>query len=615
MECSSASGHVEANRRASEDTAMPDETIAQGKRPEAIRLVIWDLDETFWSGTLTEGGISPREKNIALIKSLSERGIVNSICSKNNFDEARSELERLGVWAYFIFPQIAFAPKGPMIRSIVEATNLRPETILFLDDNPMNLNEALFLYPGLQTADPAALETWNLDEFFKGKPDPEMDRLNRYKVLEQKNQDRQSTQGGNLDFLRQSAIRISFHYDVENEFTRIHDLVNRTNQLNFTKNRWPEDEAEALEMFRREASEQFLTVTGYVKVSDRYGRYGICGFFMIRQYVCHHFLFSCRTMSMGVEQFAWNRLMRPHVDIEPPVIAALSPDDPVPDWITVVNDADSVEDDNGTPIHEADGLTICLRGGCDFTSMEHYFRTGQNVIGEYSFAYKTWSITPWARTIAVAAGAHTSAGQELMARIGFLPDNFLKSAIHTLAADVYVLSFAVEYACALYRSRSTGLVFPFCNDYLTSHVFSEVPYETIVERAGGPPGFSADEWAFMQDEFEYVGHRDKQMFSADVSTIFEKLRDKTVIVLALNDRIGSSDWIKLCYGEINGIVLPLAKTYGVHIVDFRDHVKSVDDLIDPDDYGVHFSREVYLKTANSILDICARQAGAKTSRQ
>ena len=26
--------------------------------PEEIRLVIWDLDETFWKGTLAEGGIS-----------------------------------------------------------------------------------------------------------------------------------------------------------------------------------------------------------------------------------------------------------------------------------------------------------------------------------------------------------------------------------------------------------------------------------------------------------------------------------------------------------------------------------------------------------------------------
>ena len=35
---------------------------------EAVRLVIWDLDETFWRGTLTEGGITflPEHKEIVI---------------------------------------------------------------------------------------------------------------------------------------------------------------------------------------------------------------------------------------------------------------------------------------------------------------------------------------------------------------------------------------------------------------------------------------------------------------------------------------------------------------------------------------------------------------------
>lgn len=47
-----------------------------------IKLVIWDLDETFWEGTLSEEGISIIEDNLKLVKELSKRGIVNSICSK-----------------------------------------------------------------------------------------------------------------------------------------------------------------------------------------------------------------------------------------------------------------------------------------------------------------------------------------------------------------------------------------------------------------------------------------------------------------------------------------------------------------------------------------------------
>ena len=69
-----------------------------------IRLVIWDLDETFWSGTLSEGIITPIDFNLNLVKELTDRGIVNSISSKNNFMDAKIELEKLSAWKYFVFP-------------------------------------------------------------------------------------------------------------------------------------------------------------------------------------------------------------------------------------------------------------------------------------------------------------------------------------------------------------------------------------------------------------------------------------------------------------------------------------------------------------------------------
>ena len=50
-----------------------------------IKLVIWDLDDTFWQGILSEGEINPIHENCILVKELSRRGIVNSICSKNDF--------------------------------------------------------------------------------------------------------------------------------------------------------------------------------------------------------------------------------------------------------------------------------------------------------------------------------------------------------------------------------------------------------------------------------------------------------------------------------------------------------------------------------------------------
>ena len=66
---------------------------------EKIKLVIWDLDETFWEGTLSEEGVKPIKDNIELIKELSERGIINSIVSKNNFDDVKNFFSKLKVKA------------------------------------------------------------------------------------------------------------------------------------------------------------------------------------------------------------------------------------------------------------------------------------------------------------------------------------------------------------------------------------------------------------------------------------------------------------------------------------------------------------------------------------
>ena len=45
------------------------------KFEEPIRLVIWDLDETFWSGTIVEGGISIIDENCNIVVELAKRGM------------------------------------------------------------------------------------------------------------------------------------------------------------------------------------------------------------------------------------------------------------------------------------------------------------------------------------------------------------------------------------------------------------------------------------------------------------------------------------------------------------------------------------------------------------
>ncbi len=92
---------------------------------EPIRLVIWDLDETFWNGTLTEGGMKYRQDNHDLVIALARRGIISSICSKNDFDTVKRILTDKEIWDYFVFPSIDWRTKGPRVRDLVEAVRVQ----------------------------------------------------------------------------------------------------------------------------------------------------------------------------------------------------------------------------------------------------------------------------------------------------------------------------------------------------------------------------------------------------------------------------------------------------------------------------------------------------------
>ncbi len=581
------------------------EDSKQGHGP--IKLLIWDLDDTFWSGTLAEGDVEERGRMTQLIKTLAGRGILNSVCSKNNYDQARATLSDLGVWDYFIFPKIRFAPKGMMIRDIIASCQLRAPSVLFIDDNPININEALHYNPGLQVCGPEDLETLLDDDRCRGKPDPGLVRLARYKVLEQKELDRKSDDSENIDFLRQSEICISFHEDVEIVFARIHDLVNRTNQLNFTKNRWPEDEAEALEVFRREAGAHFDSQLGYIKVSDRYGSYGICGFFLIANGGCQHFTFSCRALNMGIEQFVWQKLGRPFVEIRGEVVSALGDE---PDWIAIVEDADFSRRTDAAPTD----VSICVRGACDLAMMTHYLRMRFKTIEEFTFPYSGWGIHSCARAVALHDELALPINQELISQLPGLPGRRFESAINTARCDVYVLSFSSEFFGGLYRSKTTGMILPL--DYMPmagmpawKKDFRAIDYNTIRNEPLNGNVTSA-QWQMLQNEFEYIGGFQEGLFRRDVRTIFDKLRGKLVIVLMLNTTIGDDKWILSGFAAVNNIVRPLVEDFGYQTIEMSDFVRSVDDLVAPDDGGVHFCRNVYRGLAGKIAEIIAAPRAA-----
>lgn len=308
------------------------------KLPEKLKMVIWDLDDTFWSGTLSEGKIEIQDETKQVLKHLLDVGIVSSICSKNNFKEVQEELEAHNLWECFVFPSISFESKGERLSWIIESMQLRPENVLFIDDNVNNLQEAASMLPDIGVALPTSeLFTWLLKEEL-GKPDPEHTRLFHYKSLEKKYTAQSNFSGTNRDFLRSCEIQIRIDFDYKSNYSRILELIERTNQLNFTKKRLSNENQRNqfnawLEHFQRNC--------GVIYCRDKFGDHGAIGFYMVRttyfgQFL-DHFVFSCRIMNMGIESFIYQHLKCPALDVAGPVAYPLDGDENI-DWIELVDE-------------------------------------------------------------------------------------------------------------------------------------------------------------------------------------------------------------------------------------------------------------------------------------
>ena len=313
-----------------------------------IKLLIWDLDEVFWRGTLSEERVFIPKSNIKLIKDLVDCGVMVSICSKNDESKVNDELKRIDLCDYFVFSSINWQPKGQRIKSIIESMNLRPVNVLFIDDNISNREEAKHFCDGINVADVDVIPS--LCSYFgneNNKSDKNHKRLKQYKILEEKNKIKSSF-ATNEDFLRQSQIVVEIKHDSLNEIKRIHELILRSNQLNFTKVRSTIEELES-------DLNNPLSEHGYINVCDKYGDYGLVGFYLLIDKKVKHFVFSCRTLGMGIEQYVFIQLNKPNFNIVGDVSSDLNSCDP--SWIN----ENKVSKEN---VRDIVGKTI-IKGPCD----------------------------------------------------------------------------------------------------------------------------------------------------------------------------------------------------------------------------------------------------------
>ncbi len=425
---------------------------------EQIKLVIWDLDDTLWAGTISEGPVKHIKRNHEIVIALAQRGIISSICSMNDKSVALAELQKSSIADYFVLPSIDWNPKGPRIRQLIEDLNLRPINVLFIDDLAKNLEEARFVSPELNVALPEILDALLENPAVAGKPDPALKRLKQYKVLEHKISEQSAFQGDSNDFLRQSDIKVAVLPPTENDLERLEDLINRSNQLNFTKRRVDQSTL-------THSVNPTNSTTGAVWVSDRYGDYGLTGFYALEDGALTQFAFSCRILGFGVESWLYQKLDCPPLEISGEVSATLERDTTI-DWITEV-DSHQQRVDSTTATDR-----LLVKGGCDLRQLNPYLRADVAIDEEMNYVAQSGfgAHVEHSEMLKQAKPEFVEKFKDVIDRIPFIDRDAFETDFFADRHRFKLYSVLMDYTAGIYRYRDTEFVVPhrrFDTNFLT----------------------------------------------------------------------------------------------------------------------------------------------------
>ena len=274
-----------------------------------VKCVAWDLDNTIWKGILVEDGVDKlviNEEAVRVIKELDKRGIVHTVVSKNDYEPAWKALEKFGIAEYFIFPHINWLPKSGNMVAVAKEININLNTFAFVDDSSFERGEVGEKCPQVrifnETDIPALLEKPEFNPPVSAESSGrrasyqrEMKRVAAAAVFD----------GDYNEFLKSCKIELSF-FDLrsahEAEYERCYELIQRSNQLTLTGNRYSEDEFKVL--VQRDGTKAWG-----IRCKDRFGDYGIIGCVIIDdegegQWRIHEFVMSCRVAKKGCEVMA-----------------------------------------------------------------------------------------------------------------------------------------------------------------------------------------------------------------------------------------------------------------------------------------------------------------------
>lgn len=276
------------------------------------KVLVLDCDNTLWGGVVGEDGVS----GIRLLpgfealqryaRKLVDEGVLVALCSKNvDEDVVRAFEERADFplrLEHLVSRRVNWLPKAQNLLELAEELNLGLDSFVFLDDNPVECGQVQAALPQVLTLQvPPAEELaawveqlWIFDRLKVTEEDRGRTEMYRQNAARRQFED---SSGSIEAFLQGLNLEVDSAAPSPEEFARISQLTQRTNQFNATTIRRSEAEV-------RQLQQQGACILRQ-RVKDRFGDYGLVGVLFLQpeesELRVDTFLLSCRVLGRGVE--------------------------------------------------------------------------------------------------------------------------------------------------------------------------------------------------------------------------------------------------------------------------------------------------------------------------
>lgn len=298
------------------------EIMAELTRPSQPKKgLITDLDDTLWSGLA--GEVGPEEVSWDLerhtqlhgiyqqmLRALADRGVLVAVASKNDPAVVEQAFARRDMILSKdrIFPfEVHWHRKSQSITRILRAWNIAADSVVFVDDSPMELAEVAAAHPGIECLLFPNRDYGAAYRFFERLRDlfgkPVLSREDFLRVASVRAGGAFQTEARAEDsdpdaFLARAGAILELSFRKSPQETRALELINKTNQFNLNGVRLTESE------WRRhlDSEDTFVLVADY---RDKYGPLGkiavVAGRVRGKRLEVSTWVMSCRAFARRIE--------------------------------------------------------------------------------------------------------------------------------------------------------------------------------------------------------------------------------------------------------------------------------------------------------------------------